>query len=122
EVCEEKESIDSALKEVAKRLDADYEYIKEIYYDFLYPDRDPELPKSVKAERVFSKENTEIGLRLAEIERLANLPRSECEQQLTAVAGAWGVNPLRLDRLVQLARNKREFAASRLYEQRHAKK
>jgi hypothetical protein len=121
-VCEEKESIYSALVEVAADLDVDRDYVREIYYDFLYPDRDPELPKSVRAERAFSKENAEIELRRAEIERLASLPRSECEQQLTAVAGAWGVDPSALRRLVQRARNKRDFAASRLHEQRHAKK
>jgi hypothetical protein len=122
ENCKENESIDSALTEVAERLRADRDYITEIYYDYLHPDRDPELLKSVRAERAFSKENTEIGLRRAEIERLANLPRSECEQQLTAVAGAWGVDPLPLGRLVQRARNKRQFAASRLHQQQHGQK
>jgi hypothetical protein len=122
EACEEKESTHSALKEVAERLDADYEYIKEIYYDYLYPDRDPELRLSVKAERAFSKENAEIVRRRAEIDRLASLPRSECERQLTVVSNAWGVDPLALSRLVMFARNKRDFAASRLYQQRHAKK
>jgi len=131
EACEEKESIHAALKEVAERLDADYEYIKEIYYDYLYRDRDPELrlsdpdPElrlSVKAERAFSKENVEIARRRAEIDRLASLPRSECERQLTAVATAWGVDPLRLGRLVMFARSKRDFPASRLYQQRYAKK
>src|SRR5262245_43535454 len=122
EVCEKKESISSALEKVAGRLDADYEYIKEIYYDYLCRDRDPELPKSVRAERAFSTENAEIELRRAEIERLASLPRSECKRQLTVVSNAGGVDPLALGRLVMFARNKRDFAASRLYQQRHAKK
>jgi hypothetical protein len=121
EACKETKNTDSALKEVAKRLVADHDYIKEIYYAYLYHDGDPELLRSVRAERAFSKENAEIAQRRAEIERLTSLPRSECEQQLTAVAGAWGIDPSKLKLLVQRARNKREFAASRLYQQRRAK-